>query len=209
MLKRWIWVVSLWSFLAFSLHACSTLQTSESGISPKIEVGEKIPDLTLLDTQGNEVGLLSQLQNANRTVVVFYRGYWCSYCQGQFADLRGKLSEFKEQGTQIIGISVDDPSLMAEFGRNVEKQYWYSTRKESKKSPEGPVPDLPILLLSDVTREGIQKLGIAENHPRFGLVACPTTILLDKEGKVLWLYLSKSPDDRPEPATVLHARRWF
>jgi hypothetical protein len=40
-------------------------------------------------------------------------------------------------------------------------------------------------------------------------VACPTTILLDKEGKVLWLYLSKSPDDRPEPATVLHARRWF
>lgn len=209
MLKRWIWVSLLGSFLAFSLLACSALQTSGNGISPKIAVGQKIPDLTLLDAQGNQIGLYSLLQRTNRTAVVFYRGYWCSYCQGQFVDLREKLWEFKEQGTQIVGISVDDPDLMAEFGRCVEKQYWSGTRKETEKSPEGPAPSLPILFLSDATREGIQKLGIAENHPRFGLVARPTTMVLDKEGEIHWLYLSKSPDDRPEPDTVLHARRWF
>jgi len=209
MMRRWIWILTLWSFLAFSLLACSTFQSSGSGTSPSIAEGKKIPDLALLDTHGNQVQLYPLLQRANRTVLVFYRGYWCPYCQEQFVDLRAKLSEFKGQGTQVIGVSVDEPDLVAEFGRNVEKQYWYGTRKETKKSPEGPVSDSPFLLFSDANREGIQKLGIAENHPRFGLVARPTTILLDKEGQVLWLYLSKSPDDRPEPGTVLQARRWF
>jgi peroxiredoxin len=209
MLRRWIGILSLWPFLAFSFLACSTLQSSGSGTSPSITAGKKIPDLAFLDTQGNQIQLYPLLQRANRTVLVFYRGYWCSYCQEQFVGLRAELSEFKEQGTQVIGVSVDEPDLMAEFGRNVEKQYWYGTRKETKKSPEGPVSDSPFLLLSDPSREGIQKLGIAENHPRFGLVARPTTILLDKEGQVLWLYLGKTPDDRPEPGTVLHARRWF
>jgi len=209
MLRRWIGILSLWSLLGFSFLACSTLQFSGSGASPSIAAGKKIPDFVFLDTQGNQVHLYPLLQRTNRTVLVFYRGYWCSYCQEQFVDLRSKLSEFEEQGTQVIGVSVDEPDLVAEFGRNVEKQYWEGTRKGTKESPEGPASDSPFLLLSDASREGIEKLGIAENHPRFGLVARPTTILLDKEGQVLWLYLGKTPDDRPEPGTVLHARRWF
>ncbi len=209
MLRRWIGVFSFGSFLALSFLACSTLQFSGSETSPSIAAGRKIPDLAFLDTQGNQIQLYTLLQRANQTVVVFYRGYWCSYCQGQFVDLRARLSDFKEQGTQVIGVSVDDPDLVEEFGRNVEKQYSNGSGKETKKSPEGPVSDFPFLLLSDASREGVQKLGIAENHPRFGLVARPTTILLDKKGEILWLYLSKTPDDRPEPGTVLHARSWF
>jgi len=204
--------------LIFSLSACSQVQRPGGETSPKIATGQKIPDLTFLDSQGNRIGLYSLLQRSNRTALIFYRGYWSSYCQQQFGDLRAKLSEFQEQGIQLVGVSVDEPHLIEEFGRAVEKQYWNGSRKEGKESkegkegkesPEGPGPECSFPILSDVNREGIQKLGIGEDHPRFGLVARPTAILLDKEGKIQWFYVGKSQDDRPEPNTVLHARKWY
>lgn len=193
--------------LSLCLLACATLQapSPQAKITPQISRGGKIPDLELLDTQGKPVRLYPLLQQTKRTALVFYRGYWCSYCQGQFADLRMKLSDFQGRGTQVIGASVDDPHLVAEFGRNVEKVYLMA----SKKSKEEERIEVPFLLLSDASREAIRTLGIAEEHPRFGLVARPTTILLDKEGIIHWLYIGKSPDDRPTAESVLQVLKWW
>ncbi|MDH7500707.1 MAG: peroxiredoxin family protein, partial [candidate division NC10 bacterium] len=194
-------------FFLLSLMGCAEVQTSSSPtrITPQISKGKKIADLALLDSQGRAVNLYPLLQQSKKTALIFYRGYWCSYSQGQFADLRARLSEFQAQNTQLIGVSVDDPDLVAEFGRNVERQYLIATKqfKEDEKI------ELPFLLLSDASREAIQKLGIAEEHPRFGLVARPTTILLDKEGTIQWLYIGKSPGDRPTVESMLQILKWW
>jgi peroxiredoxin len=100
---------------------------------------------------------------------------------------------------------VDEPDLVAEFGRNVERQYLTA----AKKFTEGQEIELPFLLLSDSSREAIRTLGIVEEHPRFGLIARPTTLLLNKEGTIYWLYLGKSPDDRPSADKVLQTLKWW
>jgi peroxiredoxin len=100
---------------------------------------------------------------------------------------------------------VDDPHLVAEFGRNIEKQYLMG----AKKFTEGQPMELPFLLFSDSPREAVRKLGIGEEHPRFGLIARPTTILLDKEGTIHWLYIGKSLDDRPSPDKILQILTWW
>jgi hypothetical protein len=66
--------------LCFCLSACSSLQSTpsppETKTSPRIFTGQKIPELNLLNTQGNSVSLYSLLGKAERTALVFYRGYW-------------------------------------------------------------------------------------------------------------------------------------
>lgn len=196
-------------FLILSLAACSEWVQNPAGnegqVAPKIARYQKVPELTFLDLKGDQVSLYPLLQKANKTALIFYRGYWCSYCQGQFAELRIKFSELEDLKAQIIGVSVDEPHLVDEFGHNIEKRYL----QEKKQYPgEAPV-DPPFLLLSDTSREAIIKLGIGEKHPRFGLIARPTTLLLDREGIIQWFYIGKSPDDRPAPDAVLTALRWM
>lgn len=94
---------------------------------------------------------------------------------------------------------------MAEFGRNAEKRNLVA----SKEFKEGEKIELPFLLLSDNSREAIRKLGISEEHPRFGLIARPATLLLDKEGTIHWLYIGKSAEDRPSVDSVLQELRWW
>jgi len=100
---------------------------------------------------------------------------------------------------------VDVPHLVDEFGHNIERRYL----KETKGGLEDQAIDPPFLLLSDSSREAIRKLGLGEEHPRFGLVARPTTLLLDKEGKIRWLYLGKSAEDRPTPDAILKGLKWW
>lgn len=78
-LKRISSCLSLY-LLVLCLAACSSLQStpspSETKISPRIFKGQRIPDLNLLDIQGKPVSLYSLLGKAERTALIFYRGYW-------------------------------------------------------------------------------------------------------------------------------------
>ena len=207
MARRWIWVLAMLGLqlLLISLIPRSSLQSRSPGeeISSPVSVGQKIPDLNLRDVQASlEYGwvqLYMLLPNASKTVLIFYRGYWSSDCQRQFADLRAHFSEFQEKGTQIIAVSVDDPHRAAEFGRKIEKEY----RVGAKQFIEGQLLKLPFRLVIDNGLRGVQILGIGEEHPRYGLIARPTTILLDKQGTIHWLHIGKSAEDRPSADQIL------
>jgi len=211
MTTTWLRVLPIFGLL-LSLIACSSLAgTHPRGeISPRIFVGQKIPDLAFLDPKGNGIRLYPLLQNASKTVLVFYQGYWSSECQRQFADLRERFSDFKKQGAQIIGVSGDDPWRVEEFGRKIEKEHLVG-------AAEGQPIELPFLLFSDSSCAVIRKLGIAEeeksgtgdhrggspSNPVHNWIARPTTILLDIKGTIRWVYIGKSAKDRPGADVIL------
>jgi len=185
--------------LLLSLIACSSLSLLDSGPHARVYTGQKIPELQLRDARGEAIRLPSLLDRAKKTVVVFYRGYWCPYSQEQLLVLRTRWPDFQARGGQIVAISTDDPPMLAEFAYTIEKEY--RSRTQESSAPEGT--EFPILLLSDSSREAIRKLGIGEDHPRFGLIARPTTLILDREGTILWLQVGKSASDYPSADTLL------
>jgi peroxiredoxin len=211
MTRAWLRVLPIPGLL-LCLIACSSLAgiRAKREIPPRLVVGHKIPDLAFLDSQGKGIRLYPLLQNASKTVLVFYQGYWSSGCQRQFADLRERFSDFRKQGAQIIGVSVDNPWRAQEFGRKIEKEHLVG-------AAEGQPIELPFLLFSDSSRVVIRKLGIAEKQesgsgghgegpPGSSVqdwVARPTTVLLDMEGTIRWVYIGKSAEDRPSADLIL------
>jgi peroxiredoxin len=139
----------------------------------RLDVGQKITYFELPDQQDYPWSLSGQLETGP-VVLVFYRGDWCPYCNGQLASYARKFEEFEKRGAQIAGISVDPPPNNA---RMVGKLL------------------LPFPLLSDPEGELARLYGLWNAEEG---VAVPSVVVVDQQGEVRYLYSGSDIADRPE-----------
>lgn len=71
-----------------------------------IEVGQRAPEFTLKDPQGNDVSLASLLEQGG-VVLVFYPFTFTGVCEGELCSLRDNLAEFDTGQAQVVAISCD------------------------------------------------------------------------------------------------------
>nr|WP_315211304.1 peroxiredoxin-like family protein [uncultured Flavobacterium sp.] len=94
--------------IGLSVHAQNDLPKQAIEIAPLL-IGEKIPNVTLKSVENTDVDL-TELISKKRTVLVFYRGGWCPYCNAHLAALAEAEKELLDLGYQIIAISPDAPA---------------------------------------------------------------------------------------------------
>ena len=139
-MKKFI-CLALFAF-GLSLQAQNDLPKLATEIAPLL-IGEKIPSLTLQSADGATV-TLSELFAKKRTVLVFYRGGWCPYCNAQLAALGQAEKELLELGYQLVAVSPDAP--------------------QNLKATDGK-EKLNYLLLSDSAGDLSKAVGIAFQAP--------------------------------------------
>ena len=91
-------------------------------------VGQAVPDVTLTAADGQAVSLGQAVTEAP-TVIIFYRGGWCVYCNRQLDGLRGVQDELISMGYQVIAISPDRPANAANTA--AVKQVRYAVLSDS------------------------------------------------------------------------------
>jgi peroxiredoxin Q/BCP len=85
--------------------------------SKPLKDGEKAPDFTLPDQNGNEVNLKTLLADGP-VVIFFYPKAFTPVCTAEACSFRDAFEEFADAGARIIGISAD----------TVEKQKAFHTK---------------------------------------------------------------------------------
>ena len=143
----------------------------------KIDVGDKAPDFTLIDTDLKPRSLSEFL--GNKIVLAFFVGAFTSVCTKEMCTFRDSMAKLTDLKAQVIGIAVTDPFSNKAFA---EKNF------------------LPFPILSDHKREVIRTYGI--ELPDFaGLKGYSTAkrsiFILDKAGIVRYVWISDDP--RVEP----------
>lgn len=78
-----------------------------------VPVGAKIPSVTLTASDGSRFDLDSATAQ-KPTILIFYRGGWCPYCNTQLGQLQTVEPELLKLGYQILAISVDRPEKLNE-----------------------------------------------------------------------------------------------
>lgn len=136
-----ILLVALFALVG-TTYAQNELPKTALDIAPLL-IGEKIPALTLLSSEGKSTNLLEVIQK-QKTLLVFYRGGWCPYCNIQLAALGQKEQELLALGYQIIAISPDSASALQVTGEKEKLNY---------------------LLLSDSKGELLKAMGLAFQAP--------------------------------------------
>ena len=79
-------------------------QLDESGTAPGLLVGEKAPDFTLQNQDGNLISLSDKLLSG-QVILSFYRGEWCSHCNREMQQIKEIQDKLDEQNVTVLAIA--------------------------------------------------------------------------------------------------------
>ena len=139
-----------------------------------LKIGEKAPDFTLQDKNGNNVSLSDFL--GKKVVLYFYPRDNTPGCTRQACAFAGLYDEFKKKNVEVIGISKDSVSSHVKFA---EKHA------------------LPFVLLSDPERIAIEAYGVWQEKKMYGKVSfgvVRTTFIIDEQGNIEKIMPKVKPD---------------
>lgn len=80
-------------------------------------INSKAPEFKVKDQNGKEI-VLKDLRKKGPVVLVFYRGFWCPYCNKHLQKLQDSLQSITEKGAQIIAIT---PEKQEGIAKTIEK----------------------------------------------------------------------------------------
>ncbi|HEV2790450.1 MAG TPA: redoxin domain-containing protein [Solirubrobacterales bacterium] len=142
-----------------------------------IEVGEKAPDFTLRDQDGEKVSLSDY--HGRKVLLVFYPGDFSPVCGDQLSIYQEVKPQIAEQGVELVGISVDSFFAHKAFQEKL---------------------GIDTTLLSDFEPKGEVARAYGSYQDKIG-IAKRALVLIDEEGRVAWAY--ESPEDTQIPGANL------
>ena len=89
--------------------------------------------------------------------------------------------KIKQAGADLVAISVDKPEFAWSMGQTTGAKYQ---------------------LLSDIDHKVIEAYGVFNPNEHEG-IAFPSTFILDKNGTIRYMYVGKTPTDRPPDESIL------
>ena len=178
-------------FISLVLIGCtnqSPIPLVAEDISP-ILIGETLPNANFQNVEGEYVQLKALLEE-KPTVLVFYRGGWCPYCNVQLSGLVEIEEDVLELGYQIVAISPDDYKNLQSTIENNSTEY---------------------KLLSDPNGKFIKEIGIAfktssslkeyitsksQKGETSSVMPAPTVMIVDKKGVIKFEYINPNYKER-------------
>ncbi|EIA10379.1 peroxiredoxin [Flavobacterium frigoris] len=130
----------------------------------ELKVGDRIPNFTAKDTDGN-VFDSRDFVGKKALVIYFYPKDNTPGCTTQACGFRDQYEDFKDLGAEVIGISGDDVSSHQKFARQYK---------------------LPFILLSDNDRKIRRLFGVPSNM--FGLLPGRVTYVTDRNGEIKMIF---------------------
>ncbi|GGZ20487.1 peroxiredoxin [Echinicola pacifica] len=175
--------------MAFGITAsyAQDLPANPTDISPLL-IGEKVPSISILDADSKKHNL-KDVVSEKPTLLIFYRGGWCPYCNKHLADLQTIEQDILDMGYQIVAISPDSPEgLHATVDKNELKYDLYSDSDLAVTKAFGLAYKAP---------EKYKKMlfnASAEKNP--GELPVPALFVVDQEGTIQFEYINPNYDQR-------------
>lgn len=191
MLKRIFQVAVLTLVLSWAANSIAEVPDDATKVQP-LGVGEMAPVFEAYLVDG-EVYRFDPGQRSHPSVLIFYRGGWCPYCNNHLKELRKAEPILLDLGFEVLFLSADRPEIL------------YSSLREDQPS---------YTLLSDASMEISRAFGIAfivddatlERYKKAGLdleevsgyshhqLPVPAVFIIDAAGVIQFVYAD--PDYR-------------
>lgn len=169
--------------------------------------GTTIPDVSLQSIEEDSL-LLRQLIAEKPTVIIFYRGGWCPYCNKHLAQLQEAHSKLADLGYQILAISPDMPEFLKESLQ--EKDLGYTLLSDSDMEASKAFG-----LAFKVDQETVERykkngLDLAERsgHEHY-LLPAPAVFLVNPDGLITFQYVNPDYKTRIKPDVLLAAAKAY
>jgi glutaredoxin-dependent peroxiredoxin len=142
----------------------------------QLKVGDKAPDFTLQDSDGQPRSLHEFL--GRKVVLAFFVGAFTETCTMEACSFRDSMARLTNMKAQVLGIRVVDPSQSREFA---EKEY------------------LPYPMLNDVNQEVTRLYGLVpDTDEHVDIIVVNRSIFaIDEQGIIRYIWESTNPNAEP------------
>ena len=164
-------------------------------------MGAMLPSATLINATGDSVQLTA-LHSGKPTVVIFYRGGWCPYCNLELRAWQNLLPELQRAGAQLIAISPQLPDSSLSTAEKNELAYpVLSDSSLAAAQAFGVAFTLPAELVELYANVGNDLPTINGNGQ--WVLPVPATFVFDENGVVIYRHVESDYRQRAEPTDVL------
>ncbi|WP_028934326.1 peroxiredoxin-like family protein [Pseudonocardia spinosispora] len=168
--------------------------------------GSPLPSADLLDVHGAPT-TVAETAGGRPSVLVFYRGAWCPYCNVALRAYQQELvPELDRLGITLIAVSPQKPDGSLTVAESNELSFAVLSDPGNQLGAglgilNAPTPD------AKAAQEGLG-MNLAEvNADGTWTLPMPTVVLVDAEGTIRWIDVHPDYGTRTEPADILQAIR--
>ena len=200
-LRALILVLTATLGLAAAVRAAEIAAAAEA--AHPLAVGAKAPAVTLTTVEGGDFALGAAFAK-KPTVLVFYRGSWCPYCNRQLAALGELEPKLLALGFQIIAVSPDSaPGLRAMAGKNHLGYRLLSDRGMVASAAYGLAFRVPAATADSYRTRGVELAPIPGGEGFW--LPVPAVFLVGRDGLIKFGHSNPDYKVRLAPADLLAA----
>jgi peroxiredoxin len=202
-INRSTWVVTFASSLLVSGIGRAELADSPEKVTPLHE-GQTVPAVTLTTVDGKAFAL--QAETAKQpTVIIFYRGGWCPYCNRHLSDVQKVEKELLALGYRILAISPDMIEALRAAAEKDQLTYTLLSDADMKATDAFGLA----FRLDDATVEKYKGYGIklTAQHDGHYWLPVPAVYLVGKDGRIAYAHWNPNYKVRLSGAELLQAAR--
>ncbi|WP_035385145.1 peroxiredoxin-like family protein [Ferrimonas futtsuensis] len=198
--------MNLWGLFAallLSLPLHAAIAPAPTQVTPLLN-GMTIPAPALTGLDGRSQPLSGWLKG-KPSLLVFYRGGWCPYCNAQLSGLKKIEAQLASMGVQIVAIS-PDPAEQLRDGPGDTGYLLLSDRSLQASESFG----LAYTLTPELSAAYRGKMGrrlVTEQGSDLVVLPVPAVYLVDADGLVHFSYLNPNYKVRVAPELILTAAK--
>lgn len=175
-------------------------------LDESLDVGERAPDFTLPNMDGERVRLYDIVKE-NHVILVFYRGEWCPVCSEQLHQLQQVMPKIEAQQAEIVAVSPQMPEHSKVQAVKNDISYEVLSDLGSVVADEYGL----VFTLPEKVRHVYEQYGIYleeyNGDDEFRLPVPAVFILRKGDGAVMYAYKNVDYKKRAAPGEILAVLR--
>jgi len=169
--------------------------------------GQSVPTgLQLQDSKGATVDL-SALFAEQKTILVFYRGGWCPYCNTQLAGLRDITPQLQKLGYRILAVSPELPAASAkseQMTKDAALNYQLLSDYQLN-ALQGFGVAYYMDAATEKTYKGTYGIQLTYDSTGQAVLPAPAVFIISKSGEIQFSYVHINYKTRLQPRLLLLA----
>ena len=209
-MTQWVWLAAM--ILALESQPSAGRSFSNNDVPTRAEdicpvlIGQSIPDAVLKTPDNAPLKLTSAIAE-KPTLLIFYRGGWCPFCNQHLGGLQSIESELLGMGFQIIAVSPDRPEKLNESVESQELSYRLLSDSDMTVAKALGIA----FRVDDATVEKYKteyRIDIeADSGQTHHLLPVPSAFLVGRDGTIQFSYVNPNYQVRMNPEVLLEVAK--
>jgi len=193
----------LFAVFAWAGPASAAIPLGAENVEP-LKAGVRAPAAKVKTVDGADFDL-GQAFATKPTVLIFYRGGWCPFCNRQLAGIQDYAPKFIELGYQILAVCTDKPE---DLGATAIKDHLTYTVLSDRSMAAASAFKVAFRLTDqDAKRYASNHIALPEIQGESGAfwLVVPSIFIIGTDGVIKFVEFNPNFRIRPPPAEILTA----